>query len=229
MDDIFAVNQLEAMRLLETAWKSVSQETIMHCWQHTGILPQSIIPIGGQVDTVEKAVAEVENARNLLNNALQDRSGARGEGPRPALLPDVEEMLADIPDPEFELEEDEAKLIAMVAKEENQEEEGEDEDDEPNKTLPAHSSYIKMFIQIKELVHLRQNESDFQVLGDCIDRVMWALRKEQRNAMKDTEITAFFNPVLDSNEEEGELEAHDDDEDDIMEIEMVDEGGSLSE
>lgn len=157
-------------------------------------------------------MAEVENARNLLNNALQDRSGARGEGPRPALLPDVEEMLADIPDPEFELEEDEAKLIAMVSN-----------------RFPAHSSYIKMFIQIKELVHLRQNESDFQVLGDCIDRVMWALRKEQRNAMKDTEITAFFNPVLDSNEEEGELEAHDDDEDDIMEIEMVDEGGSLSE
>jgi len=40
-DDIFAINQLEAMQLLEEAWNGVKQLTIANCWQHTGILPSN--------------------------------------------------------------------------------------------------------------------------------------------------------------------------------------------
>jgi DDE superfamily endonuclease len=39
MDDIFAINQLEAMRLLEAAWNAIQPVSIANCWRHTGILP----------------------------------------------------------------------------------------------------------------------------------------------------------------------------------------------
>ena len=38
-EDIYAINQLQAMRLICTAWDNVSNETIAHCWQKTSILP----------------------------------------------------------------------------------------------------------------------------------------------------------------------------------------------
>ena len=38
-DDIYSINQLQAMRIICTAWEDVSNETIVHCWHKTGILP----------------------------------------------------------------------------------------------------------------------------------------------------------------------------------------------
>jgi DDE superfamily endonuclease len=38
-DDIYAINQLQAMRLICTSWDNVSNRTIAHCWQKTNILP----------------------------------------------------------------------------------------------------------------------------------------------------------------------------------------------
>jgi len=56
-DDIFAVNQLEAMRLLNDAWDAVTQTTIQNCWRKTGILPQNTTTVPG---TVENTIVEVE-------------------------------------------------------------------------------------------------------------------------------------------------------------------------
>ena len=39
VDDIYSINQLQAMRLICTAWDNVSNETIAHCWQKTSIMP----------------------------------------------------------------------------------------------------------------------------------------------------------------------------------------------
>jgi hypothetical protein len=39
--NIFKIDQLEAMHLMEQAWEEVSTETVANCWRHTGILPKS--------------------------------------------------------------------------------------------------------------------------------------------------------------------------------------------
>lgn len=36
--DIFKIDQLQAMRILEKAWDAVSEQTIANCWKHTGIM-----------------------------------------------------------------------------------------------------------------------------------------------------------------------------------------------
>lgn len=36
----YHVNQLDAMRLADHAWRAVSPTTIVNCWRHTGICPE---------------------------------------------------------------------------------------------------------------------------------------------------------------------------------------------
>ena len=38
--EIYDINQLEAMRLADTAWHAIDASTIQHCWQKAGILPE---------------------------------------------------------------------------------------------------------------------------------------------------------------------------------------------
>jgi hypothetical protein len=38
-DDIYSINQLQAMRMISMAWEDLSNETIVHCWQKVDILP----------------------------------------------------------------------------------------------------------------------------------------------------------------------------------------------
>ncbi|KZV59542.1 DDE-domain-containing protein [Peniophora sp. CONT] len=44
---IYALNQLEAMRLADLACKAVTQDTIANCWKKTGILPELLLPSTG--------------------------------------------------------------------------------------------------------------------------------------------------------------------------------------
>ncbi|KAF4616738.1 hypothetical protein D9613_008852 [Agrocybe pediades] len=37
--DIFKIDLLEGMTMVKDAWKNVTMQTIVHCWDHTGILP----------------------------------------------------------------------------------------------------------------------------------------------------------------------------------------------
>ena len=36
--NIYTINQLQAMHLVDLAWKAVKQDTIQHCWEKTSIL-----------------------------------------------------------------------------------------------------------------------------------------------------------------------------------------------
>ena len=67
-DDIIAINQLEAMQLLEEAWNGVKQLTIANCWQHTGILPlNDEEPSSSRAHTAEPDIEfEVQEATNAL-------------------------------------------------------------------------------------------------------------------------------------------------------------------
>ena len=45
IEDIYKINQLEAMEMAAAAWDAVSPTTIANCWRHTGILPPMHIPL----------------------------------------------------------------------------------------------------------------------------------------------------------------------------------------
>ena len=51
-DDIYSISQLQAMRIICTAWEDVSNETIAHCWHKTGILPVSVDNVQDQAEDI---------------------------------------------------------------------------------------------------------------------------------------------------------------------------------
>ena len=119
-DDIFAINQLEVMRLLEEAWDSVKQSTIVNCWRHTGILPSDDRePSSSRLHTaepdVEFKVQEATNALQHLNLSVSSRGGSQHFLPKPRLVSDIEELLAEPNAPEWiEEEASELELLKMV-------------------------------------------------------------------------------------------------------------------
>ena len=118
-DDIFEINQLEAMRLLEEAWRGITQSTIVNCWQHTGILPSSDEEPSDRRDlaaepAVEHEVQEAMDALQRLNFSVSNREGSRRLLPRPRLVDDIEELLAEPGAPEWDEDASEHELLKMV-------------------------------------------------------------------------------------------------------------------
>src|SRR5258706_9651869 len=124
-EDIFAINQLEAMQLLEEAWKSVKQLTIANCWQHAGILPLNDEEASSSRDhttepDIEFEVQEATNALNQLNLSVSNWEGSQYLLPKPCLVNNIEELLAEPAAPEW-VEEDtsELELLKMVCQNNN--------------------------------------------------------------------------------------------------------------
>jgi hypothetical protein len=52
--NIFAINQLEVMRMILASWDAVSSSSIEHCWDHTGIQPpKTKAPINLEIPSVD--------------------------------------------------------------------------------------------------------------------------------------------------------------------------------
>jgi len=85
---IYTINQLEAMRLADLAWREVDTSTIRHCWKKTGILPDSAfepttttptIPVSSLInaeDPIDRAERDVSSTLDQLQNIgiLQPRN-----------------------------------------------------------------------------------------------------------------------------------------------------------
>ena len=125
-DDIFVVNQLEAMRLLNSAWDAVTPTTIQNCWRKTGILPQNTTSVLENTtsvpEMVENTIMEVEiivdKAAKLLttlNSTIRSRHGTCQHLATPHLVENIEELLEEPPEPEWPEEDaDEMALLDLV-------------------------------------------------------------------------------------------------------------------
>jgi len=113
-DDPFAIDLLTAMQILARAWEEVTPATIAACWRHTSILPdfQPIMAVEA-VPEVEAAVEAASKVLTDLNTAVHQRTGKQQNLARPALVDNIEELLAEPEEPEWP-EEDEETLIAAV-------------------------------------------------------------------------------------------------------------------
>ena len=62
-NDVYAINQLEAMRMAETAWGRVTRTTVVNCWRKSGILPQDSAPIVDECAGGDDVDATVDSLR----------------------------------------------------------------------------------------------------------------------------------------------------------------------
>ncbi|KAI9057990.1 DDE-domain-containing protein [Trametes sanguinea] len=77
---IYDINQLEAMRLADAAWKEVDAATIRHCWRKAGILPdfdhlsstspEPTIPVASLLQNGPDSEAPIAQAEKAVEQAL---------------------------------------------------------------------------------------------------------------------------------------------------------------
>ena len=68
--EIYKINQLEAMRLADAAWREVDMTTIRHCWRKAGILPMTTATPASYCPTIP--ISSLLNAIGHTNEAQAD-------------------------------------------------------------------------------------------------------------------------------------------------------------
>ncbi|KAH9458457.1 hypothetical protein Pst134EB_010760 [Puccinia striiformis f. sp. tritici] len=68
---VFNINQLKAMHMARSAWKSVTQQTISNCWKHTGIIPGPKDPIVEKQLAKSKSIAADKDLEDIVEKTKQ--------------------------------------------------------------------------------------------------------------------------------------------------------------
>lgn len=205
---IYEINQLQAMRLADLAWRDVDTTTIRNCWRKAGILPeadssaahtiQPSIPISSLLQNPSSQMNPAAQAERQVEAALDDlvATGALQKTNRmdieSLLNPEGEShVLTETSDREIY----QAVMDAIEARENIDINGGDDVDDEihiPTDPRPTHRDALKAASTIRRYI---------EDLNDPIARKMEALlasfnmkiRVDETRHMKTTVITDFFH------------------------------------
>ena len=201
---IYDINQLQAMRLADLAWRDVDTTTIRNCWRKAGILPESdstpsrtelIIPVSSllqkssQMNPAAEAERQVEAALDDLvaTGALQKTNRMDIEA---LLNPEGEsQILTEASDKEIY----QSVMDAIKARENIDINGGDDVDaiQVPTDPFPTHRDVLKAVSTIRRYI---------EDLNDPIARKMEALlgtfnmkiRLDESRVLKNTVLTDFF-------------------------------------
>ena len=204
---IYEINQLQAMRLADLAWKEVDTTTIRNCWKKAGILPQEtnsssshtiqpLIPVSSLLQDSSSQVNPAARAERQVEAALDDlvATGVLQQTNRmdieSLLNPEGEShTLTETSDQEIY----EAVMAAIEARENIDINDGDDiEDGSHVDPRPTYRDVLKAVSTIRRYIE------DF---NDPIARKMEALftsfnmkiRSDESRGMRSTVITDFFH------------------------------------
>lgn len=110
--NIFAINQLEVMKMAQEAWNAVSAETIKNCWNHTGIQRAPLPKISLRMPP-KAPVASTPSVATRVHAILREWAGSSSIS-----LPAVHEKLRDLLGSQF-IAEDWNKLFDTVMREDD--------------------------------------------------------------------------------------------------------------
>jgi len=201
---IYNINQLDAMRLADLAWREVDTTTIRNCWDKAGIIPiidtsgsapaRPTVPISSLLHTPPPNQDPIAAAKDILRSALDDleRTGALQSKNRidiKTYLNPVEEAWA------MEATTDEEIVQAVLAARKAQEVidggDGDVEDDAPVEPCPTFREVFQSVSTINRYVGRLNDpvEREFEaVLASFAHRV----RLERSRASTTTHITDYF-------------------------------------
>ncbi len=196
--EIYDINQLEAMRLADAAWKSVDASTINHCWQKAGILPDTplapvvsvSIPIASLVqDPIADMEKQVEESLDDLQGTgvLQSRNRMDIES---LLNPEIENM---------DIEETTDKdifdaVMASRSADESIDENGGDvdaDDDSLSEPRPKRCEALRAVRTLQKYVETMDDP-----FARNLERILASFgrktRLEETNSLQNSQITSYF-------------------------------------
>lgn len=188
-DNLHAIDQLEAMRMIHEAWNEVSQDTIKNCWQHAQILPGS---------TPDDMVADdngTDKTVDELQVALEELS-LSGAVRRKNLLT-VDELLHVPGENITEAEWTEEEIVQQVVLEKAAQEGGKDSkddsegDDDYEPLMTARAACHAL----SELEHLcqAQTEHEYSEALPSLHKLSGLLRTQIESKKSQSRISSFFN------------------------------------
>ena len=205
--EIYDINQLQAMRLADTAWRNVDVTTIRNCWRKAGILPerdstvsQPSIPVASllhnpssETDPVIHAEKQVEAALNDLvaTGALQTKNRMEIE----SLLNPAGEShtLNESSDEEIF----QAVMDSIAARENIDATGGDDVDDSefiPIEPRPTRRDVLKAVSTISKYVD-EFNDPIARKLEGILGSFNRQLHLDETKSMKTTVLTEFFRKL----------------------------------
>ena len=173
----------DAIRYVKRAWDNVTPTTILHCWQHTEIIPRD--PTSTTTTTVEAAPNTTDKVTPLLNIVIEKLQIEPGVRMSVTEFMDVDhncETMNDLSD---------ADIIKSVRTDETSETEAEeDEDDIPEEPMPTAKEVRTGLKALQRLFEKSRhsNETDVNMFFDMQERANQLLLFGSHQ----TSITSFF-------------------------------------
>ena len=202
---IYEINQLEAMRMAESAWQCVDTTTIRNCWDKAGILPETeafsshfsepSIPISTLLhdsDIQTDPMAYVEREVELTLDDLVSRGALQTRNRM-----DISSLLNPAGESHFLTEASDADIYQAVtdafeARENLEKNGGDDVDvDGPVKPRPARSDILHAASMINDYLSTENNafSREFETFLGTFSR---QLRIDVAKNMKDTVLTDYY-------------------------------------
>ena len=192
--NIYDIDQLQAMRLADTARNEVDATTIKNCWKKVGILPDTL-PAPSQPPTISiSALIEgVVCAKNELNEALDQlqSTGVLHQKNRMNI-----EFLLSCPEENLNIDlatdQDifEAVMEAWEA-EDNLNINGGDDDEEPISSKPLSSDVCKAVTTITDFL-IESDDPHAHRLESLLQRLKRDLRLTETRSFKTMHVTDYF-------------------------------------
>ena len=204
--EIYDINQLQAMRLADFAWREVDTTTIRHCWDKAGILPnmdssaptQPMVPIASLLHTPSDTQDPITAAENALRGALDslERTGVLQVKNRM----DINTLLNLPEESEMEAATDEEICQAVLAAHDAQEGgdtnglggDGNGEDDAPVECSPTYREVFQATSVIDRYIEHVDNPVA-RKLEALLASFRHEMRLERSQTLTTTQITDYFH------------------------------------
>ena len=202
--DIYEINQLQAMRLADLAWRDVDTTTIRNCWHKAEILPETdapsirtnhpLIPISSLLNHSSSQTDPVAHAERQVEAALDDlvATGALQKTNRM----DIESLLNPVGESHVLTETSDIEIyqavIDAIDARANIEINGDGGDDDvPLDPRPTRRDVLKAVSTITRYTD-NMNESIARKLEALLGDFKRQLRLDETKQMKDSVLTDFF-------------------------------------
>jgi hypothetical protein len=197
--EIYAIDQLRAMRLARTAWEEVDTTTIRNCWHKSGVLPiltdtasttQPSIPISALVNDTDPIALAEQQVNDALDALVE--TGALQRGNRmdiEALLNPADETALIDETTNIEIFE-----AVMGARKKREDGTGSDDVDDPGtiKPCPTPSEALRAISLITDYIDTI-NDPIARKLEGLLGSLSHQICMERSRGMKETAITDYFH------------------------------------
>lgn len=204
--DIYDIDQLQAMRLADAAWREVDTTTIRHCWRKAGILPPDMespqvaeprVPISSlihgsntpDVITTANPITQAEREVKLALDGLRARGALQASN-----IMSIERLLNAPEETSVEMDITEAEILEAVREARAAEESGEFDGEDPVTIEPPTRSEVLQAVGLLTRFLDVTDDPVARKLEGVLATFSRQIRIDIQRTMVPTEITDFFVP-----------------------------------